>query len=917
MIDPQKANYRAEPGCDDALPSSYSASQADPQVTIVTPYFNARPEEFEQTARCVMSQSLAHFEWLIINDGSTDPESLETLNRWRTADPRVRVIDMVANAGPSAARNRGYAEARCEYIFQLDADDLIEPTTIEKCLWHANTHPDAHFVNTWEVGFGASEYLWRRGFHESHRFLEQCLVGAHMVLVRKETHAAVGGYDESIRGGMEDWEFWLRCADHGYWGATLPEFLSWYRRRENHAEAWENWDGGERQQTFREGLRRKYASLHNEGMPRLKPRGAPRLGELPNKTPLWNTLDKARRRLVMIVPWMRMGGADKFNLDLVEQLTSRGWEVTIISTLAGCDSWMPEFARFTSDIFSLPSFCHPADYPLAIRYLIESRQADVVMTTNSDAGYQFLPYLRTVCPSAAYVDYNHMEEMYWHDGGHPRTGAAMSSQLDLCITASQHVREWMIQRGAEADRVEVATINVEPNTWKPDPTTRAAVRERLGIDPDVPVILYAGRICDQKQPDVFALSMQELATRTAFAGREFVCLVAGDGELRANLEADLARFDLCKHVRMLGEVSSEEMVELMAASDIFFLPSRWEGIALVFYEAMASGVVVVGADVGGQAELVTPDCGVLLPKAEPGRERDDEPGPYAEALLELICDRERRVAMASAARERISESFTIGQMGDRMIGLLERAIELHTDAPRDSLPTTFAHESAIRAVDLIRMCNHSDRLWRDLSRLREQADTASGVHRGQGAERVRRREDPARQAKNKARRDRRRVARRRREARARRELRTIERSRSWKLLARLKRNPVYGSIARIRWGAGWREEFDAGSPSERLERILRSRGYRFIKALGRLRPTRRRSPSDNVVREVKPLAESQPETTRALHTNGTLNGHPVPASERNGQPSSPPHANGTSNGVTSAVSSDRVQPGEPVQPEKA
>lgn len=901
MIDPANANYANEPGSPDAPEFGYAPTGGEPQVSIVTPYFNARPEEFDRTARSVMRQSLAHFEWLIINDGTTDAASLENLDRWRHADPRVRVIDMAHNGGPSAARNRGYEEARCEYVFQLDADDLIEPTTIEKCLWHARTHPNAHFVNTWEVGFGVSEYLWRRGFQESHKFLEQCLVGAHMVLVRKQTHADVGGYDESIRGGMEDWEFWLRCADHGYWGATLPEFLSWYRRRDNHAEAWENWDGGERQQAFGDGLRRRYAGLYANGMPRLKPRVAQRMASLPDAPPICNTLAKAKRRLLMIVPWMRMGGADKFNLDLVEQLTERGWEVTIISTLPGCDGWQPEFARFTPDIFPLASFCHPADYPLAMRYLIESRRPDAVMVTNSDAGYQFLPYLRSVCPKPAYVDYNHMEEMYWREGGHPRTGAAMSSQLDLCITASKHVREWMIERGTEADRVEVATINVEPNTWKPDGAARAKARASLDIDADVPVILYAGRLCEQKQPDVFALAVRELATRAAFAGREFVCLVAGDGELRADLESDLDKFKLRDHVRMLGEVTSEQMVELMAASDIFFLPSRWEGIALVFYEAMASGVVVVGADVGGQSELVTPECGVLLPKAEPGREQADEPVPYAQTLLRLISDRDYRESMASAARRRICESYTIEQMGDRLIELLDRAIALHDEAPRPSLAPEFAHESALRAIDLMRMNTHSDRLWKEVGRLREELSTLANRPHAQ-AKRKRPSENPTRRARAKARRQRRRAARRRRETRARRELRAIEQSRSWRLLTALKRNPAYAVLARLRWGPAWRDEVASGPPSERLERILHSRGYRLIQLAKRLRPSRRTNAPGDTIREIKPVATARVQAPSATPAHGSLNGLAP--------------ANGSLNGrATRTVSADREPTSEPARPD--
>ena len=62
---------------------------------------------------------------------SSEPESLRLLEEYRHKDSRIRVIDHEANRGLSAARNTGFHEARTDCIFQLDADDLIEPTTLE------------------------------------------------------------------------------------------------------------------------------------------------------------------------------------------------------------------------------------------------------------------------------------------------------------------------------------------------------------------------------------------------------------------------------------------------------------------------------------------------------------------------------------------------------------------------------------------------------------------------------------------------------------------------------------------------------------------------------------------------------------------------------------------------------------------
>src|SRR5262249_3138606 len=152
-----------------------------------------------------------------INDCSTDPESLAILSGYRQRDPRVRVIDHEVNKGLSAARNTGFHAARTPYVIQLDSDDLLEPTAVEKWYWFLESHPKLAFAEGYTVGFGAQEYVWTKGFHDGSAFLEANLV-APSSIVRKAVHRAVGGYDEVVRGGLEDWDFWLHCASRGYWG---------------------------------------------------------------------------------------------------------------------------------------------------------------------------------------------------------------------------------------------------------------------------------------------------------------------------------------------------------------------------------------------------------------------------------------------------------------------------------------------------------------------------------------------------------------------------------------------------------------------------------------------------------------------------------------------------------------------------
>ncbi len=84
------------------------------------------------------------------------------------------------------------------------------------------------------------------------------------------------------------------------------------------------------------------------------------------------------------------------------------------------------------------------------------------------------------------------------------------------------------------------------------------------------------------------------------------------GRWKQSCESLLAKERPVGYRTDVGALPNPRLRDLMAAADILFLPSAWEGIAQSIYEAMAAGLVVVGADVGGQRELVTPDCGYLL-----------------------------------------------------------------------------------------------------------------------------------------------------------------------------------------------------------------------------------------------------------------------------------------------------------------
>ena len=368
--------------------------------------------------------------------------------------------------------------------------------------------------------------------------------------------------------------------------------------------------------------------------------------------------------------------------------------------IRGC----PQFARYTPDIFILDHFLRLVDYPRFLRYLIRSRDVDVVLVSHSELGYQLMPYLRTHFPNVTFVDFCHIEEQ-WKNGGYPRMAVEYQELFDLNVVSSEYLKGWMAKKGAESDRIQVCYTNVDPEIWRTDAEQRASIRRELGLDETIPIVLYAGRICPQKQPRVFAATMLRLRQ----TGLSFVGIVAGDGPDLDWLRAFVKKNRLTEQVRLLGPLSIERMQQLMPAADVFFLPSQWEGIALSIYEAMASGLPVVGADVGGQRELVTPDCGVLIGASD----EETEAAQYAEVLAGLLRDPKLRTEMGQAGSARVRAHFRLAQMGENMVALLQQAIDLHGTQTSPLPGLGLARACAAQAIEYVRVFRLTEQLWNE------------------------------------------------------------------------------------------------------------------------------------------------------------------------------------------------------------
>ena len=399
-----------------------------PLMSVITPYYNAG-KYFEQTFNCVMNQTFPWFEWIIVDDGSTDTDSISKLAKLAAEDVRIKVIRQ-ENGGQSVARNAGIQSSATDIIVPLDADDLIAPPFLEELYFALQQNPQAAWAYTDSVGFGAQEYLWKQPFSVMRMKEENILVCT--AAIRKEWLEKVGGYEVGNRTYDEDWHLWLRLLAAGAEPIHLSGYLFWYRRSS---------DGMQQSVQKSRELREASKKMIQQAAQQVRtdctgkefpcssaPGGyfSPKLSDWDRK--VFRTHNKTH--VMMLLPWMEMGGADLFNLDICRKIDKSRFEVSILTTVPGEQSWRQRFEEYVTDIFDLPSFLEPKDFPEFISYFIKSREIDVLFLSNSYDGYYLVPWLRAQFPELSIIYYVHMEEWYWRNGGYARTSGAMGEILE-------------------------------------------------------------------------------------------------------------------------------------------------------------------------------------------------------------------------------------------------------------------------------------------------------------------------------------------------------------------------------------------------------------------------------------------------------------------------------------------------------
>lgn len=205
-------------------------------VSVIMPVYNAK-NFVGEAIESVLCQTYENFEFIIIDDGSTD-DSVKIIQAYERRDNRIKLI-LQKNAGNAAASNAGLEMAASKIVARMDADDIMMPQRLEKQVTFLEAHPEATVVSCYSYHINNSgEIIGKGGNYSAIQTIEECKKHVQKggivyclqpgATFRKGPVMEVGGYDARLPVAS-DVDLWNRLADRNYFTTVVPERLMKYR----------------------------------------------------------------------------------------------------------------------------------------------------------------------------------------------------------------------------------------------------------------------------------------------------------------------------------------------------------------------------------------------------------------------------------------------------------------------------------------------------------------------------------------------------------------------------------------------------------------------------------------------------------------------------------------------------------------
>lgn len=360
-------------------------------------------------------------------------------------------------------------------------------------------------------------------------------------------------------------------------------------------------------------------------------------------------------RVAQIIPGLHYGGMERLLHDLTRALHARDFDVHVI-VVEGFGRFADGLER-VAELHQVPPMGRfSLLYPAPLVDLLRRVNPDLV---HSHAGIWFKASRGArLAGVPAVVHTEHGRRV--PDTSMDRLIDNLASRsTDVVVSVSDALAD-LLRRRVVHDPAKVRTIinGVDCDRLHP-PEHREALRQTLGIAPEVPLIGTVGRLEPVKNYRLAVDALARLGNPNPGSPPPVLMLV-GDGSERSMLEALARSLGVFDQIRFMG--FRDNVDQMLGAYDLYTLVSRSEGTSVSLLEAMSCGLCPVVTDVGGNRAVLGPDLAHLVV-------RDNDADHLAATWGAMLRDPAQRLAMGHAARERVLTTFSLRLMVDRHVEL--------------------------------------------------------------------------------------------------------------------------------------------------------------------------------------------------------------------------------------------------------
>ncbi|WP_171182449.1 glycosyltransferase [Alienimonas chondri] len=360
-------------------------------------------------------------------------------------------------------------------------------------------------------------------------------------------------------------------------------------------------------------------------------------------------------RVLSVIATLDGSGAEKQFALLNAGLQARGWDMHAVALTRGGPNSQP------LDAAGVPlTVLHKA---LKFDPLCLARLRRIVAKLKPDVIHSWMftanAYARMASGGRPVVTGERCVDR-WKGGWQHAVDRRLIGRTARVVGNSQAVADFAIERGAPADLLTVIPNGVEPLT--PDPSFRANLLSSLQLPPDSQPVVFAGRLASQKRPEDLIWAFQLLHQANPSA----VHLIVGEGPLRERCERQALHFGHAHRCRFLGH--RQDAAKIIAAADVLWLASEYEGQSNTVMEAMSAGVVPIVSDIPSNRELVADGETGFVVKV------GDSLG-FCQFADRLLSAGDLRSRMGAAAGDRMREEFSVDVMLDRYEALYRELLD--------------------------------------------------------------------------------------------------------------------------------------------------------------------------------------------------------------------------------------------------